>query len=65
MNKCAFDLGRRCAALENKICERCPFYKSEDKLKDDRVRSAERKRQLPRDVQNQINSKYYKNGEKW
>lgn len=62
MNKdviCAFARVNRCTALIDKVCNKCPFFKTEEELKRSRQKSDERIKALPNNVQSEIHSKYY------
>ena len=59
MNKCAFDLENKCAALTYKQCVGCHFRKTEQELIEGRQKAAERLDNLPKRTQIHIARKYY------
>lgn len=59
MDKCAFDLGKRCHAITEKKCKGCKFYKTKEQLKEGRERATARLMTLDRELLNDINRKYY------
>lgn len=59
MNKCAFDLGKKCYALKAKECPGCGFRKSEEELVAGKERASRRVATLPAEHQLNIKQKYY------
>lgn len=59
MDKCAFDLGKRCHALTVKECAGCKFRKTERELKAGREKATNRLMTLDRALLNDIKQKYY------
>ena len=59
MNDCVFCKGNKCAALSEKQCIGCHFYKTDKELKEGRQKASERIRTLPPDIQTHIHQKYY------
>ena len=58
--KCAFDKGAGCAALREKQCDGCSFYKTQAQLTEGRKRADERIESLPVEQQVYIKHKYKK-----
>lgn len=59
MNKCAFDLDKKCSALNVKDCEGCNFYKTKEQLKKGREKATDRLMTLDRALLNDIKANYY------
>ena len=59
MNKCAFDFGEECSALNGKQCEGCSFHKTKEQLKVGRDRAEARLLHLSTDEYQYIHNKYY------
>ena len=59
MNKCAFDLGKKCYALTEKVCPGCAFRKSEEELVAGKERASRRVATLPKEQQLHIKQKYH------
>lgn len=59
MNNCAFDRDKFCAALKEKQCEGCAFYKTKEELIEGRQKAAERLDNLPIRQKIHIARKYY------
>lgn len=59
MNKCAFDLGKKCHALTVKDCKGCKFHKTKEQLKKGREKATERLMTLDRALLNDIKATYY------
>ena len=60
MIKCAFDIEEgKCAVLSKKSCEKCSFFKSEEKLAEGREKAKQRIKTLPPRHQAYIYDKYY------
>lgn len=59
MDKCAFDLGRKCIALNARQCVGCNFYKTPEELEERRGEAARRINTLPPEEKNYIRHKYY------
>ena len=59
MSNCAFDNETNCMALTEKQCKGCRFYKTTDKLLEDRHKAEKRIRSLPQTAQIYIKRKYY------
>ena len=62
MNKCAFDNGCKCMALEEKQCLGCSFRKSQEELVSGRQKAAKRVVNLPDKIRVHILRKYYDRG---
>ena len=60
MIKCAFDKDEICIALREKSCTNCPFYKSENNLKEGRRKAEERIEHLPLETKISIFRTYNK-----
>lgn len=60
MDRCVFDNGNRCAALETLKCENCTFRKTRHELIEGRKRSRQLLEKLPADQLEHIESKYYR-----
>lgn len=60
MIKCAFDKDDFCSALTEKSCSNCPFFKSEERLKEGRRKAEERIDRLPLATRTHIFRKYNK-----
>jgi hypothetical protein len=60
MIKCAFDRDDFCIALREKSCLHCSFYKTEESLKEGRVKAEERISSLPLETRTHIFRKYNK-----
>ena len=60
MIKCAFDKDDFCTALQEKSCSNCPFYKSENNLKEGRKKADERIERLPLETRTRIFRTYNK-----
>ena len=60
MIKCAFEQDEECMALREKSCFRCPFYKSEAKLKEGRRKADDRIERLPLETKTRIFRTYNK-----
>ena len=58
--KCAFDRDDFCSALTEKSCTHCPFFKSEERLKEGRRKADERIERLPLATRTHIFRKYNK-----
>lgn len=59
MNKCAFDVEKRCSALKEKCCEGCHFRKTNEELIKGREKAKERVDSLPKSLKEHILIKYY------
>ena len=60
MNKeCAFYRDKTCAALKQKKCKGCRFFKTEEQLEEGRNRAKERVMKLPMEQRLHIASMYY------
>lgn len=59
MNKCAFDRDDKCSALEEKKCDGCKFFKTDEDLKISRIKVKIRLQSLPWEQQTHILRKYY------
>lgn len=59
MDKCAFDLGKRCHAMTEKKCDGCKFFKTKEQLKAGREKATDRLMTLDRELLNDIKAKYY------
>ena len=57
--KCVFQFGRSCHALNQKNCENCRFYKTTQQHINSRARAQERIHQLPENHQEYIRQTYY------
>jgi hypothetical protein len=58
--KCAFDVAPgECAVLSGKSCEKCSFFKSEERLAEGREKAEKRVKSLPPRQQAYIYDKYY------
>lgn len=60
MIKCAFDKDDICIALREKSCVGCPFYKSEENLKECRRKAEDRIERLPLETRIRIFRTYNK-----
>lgn len=59
MVKCAFKINeRKCSILTQKKCMRCNFYKTEEDVKANRAKAAERLEVLPLAIRLKIAEKY-------
>ena len=56
--KCVFDKGMGCAALREKQCHECSFYKTQAQLTEGRKKADERIASLPSEQQAHIRLKY-------
>ena len=56
--KCAFDKGAGCAALSEKQCDGCSFYKTQAQITEGRKRAEERIASLPEEQREHIKLKY-------
>lgn len=60
MNKeCVFYQGKKCAALNQKKCGGCRFFKTEEQLEEGRKRAKDRVMSLPLEQRLHIASVYY------
>lgn len=59
MNKCAFDLEKKCAALTDKECKGCRFRKSKEELEEGREKARRRLDSLPIVQREYIKHKYH------
>lgn len=59
MNKCAFDLDDKCAALTNKECKGCHFFKTQQELEEGRKKANERLGRLDRILRENLINEYY------
>ena len=59
MDKCAFDLGEKCAAMTERKCPGCHFFKTQEELKEGRDKAAKRVASLDPDLKQYIRHKYY------
>lgn len=59
MDKCAFDLGDMCSALNVKDCIGCGFFKTKECLQEGRKKGEERVLGLPPEEYKHIHEKYY------
>lgn len=62
---CKFDQGEACAALSEKFCPGCRFYKSGQAWLKGMVKQWNRLNTLPLEHQISIAAKYYKNKTPW
>lgn len=60
MDKCVFDNGDTCAALDSRDCAKCTFRKTRHELIEGRKRSRQLLEKLPADQLEHIESKYYR-----
>ena len=56
---CAFDREEKCAALKEKICFGCSFYKTKEELMEGREKAAIRVSRLEPTYRRNIKDKYY------
>ena len=56
--KCAFDKGAGCAALREKQCDGCSFYKTQAQIAEGRKRAEERIASLPEAQREHIKLKH-------
>lgn len=60
MKDCVFDKDYKCIALTHKVCESCPFRKTEEELEEGRKKARARAKNLPEKQRKHIIKKYYK-----
>ena len=58
MEKCVFDMGDKCKALNEKKCVGCRFRKTEEELNASREKAKERLESFPYAVKMHIKHKY-------
>lgn len=63
--KCFADKPKGCEALNKKICDSCPFYKTETQLKEDKQKTYKRIESLDKSQQLAIANKYFKDKMPW
>jgi hypothetical protein len=59
MSKCAFDLDKKCAALDKKECKGCGFFKTKEELDEGRKKADARIISLETPLREYIMGKYY------
>ena len=59
MDKCTFDKGEKCSALNEKRCLSCCFRKTEEELEAGREKARERIESLPLVARVHIKNKYH------
>ena len=60
MKDCVFSTETKCSALTTKVCDLCPFRKTEEELEEGRKKAKERIKSLPEKQRKHIIKKYYK-----
>lgn len=58
-NKCAFDRGLECAALKDKVCIGCSFFKTKEDLMEGREKAAMKVAEIEPTHRRNIREKYY------
>lgn len=60
MERCVFEDGRSCKALNERKCENCAFRKTQEELTAGREKALDRIERLPRARRQAIMKKYYR-----